>query len=568
MAAETYDLVVVGAGLHGLAAAKTYLEVNPVASIAVLEKAASIGGVWSKERLYPGLKTNNQLGTYEYSDFPMQGYDVKEVQHIPGPTVHQYLTDYAKKFGVFAKVQLDSSVQAAEQWGEDGWLLSLLRNGQERHVLARKLIVATGLASEPLRVEMPGMNDFAAPIFHSKDFRSNADILNSARSVTVIGGNKSGWDAAYEFAASGIHVDWVIRKSGHGPVWNAPSHVTPLNIWLEKLVFTRLLTWMSPCVWGDADGYGAVRWFLHQTWFGRRLVDAFWWILQNDVEQLNGYDKHPETQKLKPWSGIFWIGTSLSILNFPSSIFELVRQGKIRIHIEDIDHLSAKHVHLADGKVLDSDALICATGWKTLPSINFLPEGLTERLGLPNASSKPNELERKADSKIFSTFPKLQQQPLLNAHYKPLRGDPEKEQSLNEPFRLYRFVVPADPELMALHNIGFAGMAWSLSQPLIAELQALWLAAYLNGNLKISKTPDEVIWETTLHSQFNKWRCPAGFGSKCADMVFDSLPYFDMLLCDLGLTVHRKGTWFKELTQPYGPEDYNGIVDEWRALHM
>lgn len=79
---EAFDLVVVGAGMsivklscvlhvllmcekgiHGLAALKTYRDVHPRASILVLEKAAEIGGVWAKERLYPGLHTNNHFRT-------------------------------------------------------------------------------------------------------------------------------------------------------------------------------------------------------------------------------------------------------------------------------------------------------------------------------------------------------------------------------------------------------------------------------------------------------------------------------------------------------------------------
>ena len=69
--ADLYDLVIIGAGVHGLAMAKTYLEVNPKDKVQLLDSQASIGGVWAKERLYPGLKTNNMIGTYEFSDFPM-----------------------------------------------------------------------------------------------------------------------------------------------------------------------------------------------------------------------------------------------------------------------------------------------------------------------------------------------------------------------------------------------------------------------------------------------------------------------------------------------------------------
>ena len=62
---ESFDLVIIGAGIHGLAVLKTYRDVHPHASILVLDKASSIGGVWAKDKLYPGLHTNNHFRTFE-----------------------------------------------------------------------------------------------------------------------------------------------------------------------------------------------------------------------------------------------------------------------------------------------------------------------------------------------------------------------------------------------------------------------------------------------------------------------------------------------------------------------
>ena len=57
--------------MAGLAAAKTHRQLRPDASIAVIEANTDAGGVWASDRLYPGLRTNNLVGTYEYPDFPM-----------------------------------------------------------------------------------------------------------------------------------------------------------------------------------------------------------------------------------------------------------------------------------------------------------------------------------------------------------------------------------------------------------------------------------------------------------------------------------------------------------------
>lgn len=52
------------AGIHGLAALKTYRHVHPDEAILVLEKGGEIGGVWARDKLYPGLHTNNHFQTW------------------------------------------------------------------------------------------------------------------------------------------------------------------------------------------------------------------------------------------------------------------------------------------------------------------------------------------------------------------------------------------------------------------------------------------------------------------------------------------------------------------------
>ena len=42
--------------------AKVYIQLHPTYKIIVLDGNESLGGTWSKERIYPGLKTNNKLG--------------------------------------------------------------------------------------------------------------------------------------------------------------------------------------------------------------------------------------------------------------------------------------------------------------------------------------------------------------------------------------------------------------------------------------------------------------------------------------------------------------------------
>lgn len=348
----------------------------------------------------------------------------------------------------------------------------------------------------------------------------------------------------------------------------APPYVTPLKKWLEKLVHTRFLTWFSPCIWGSYDGYNGVRSFFHGNAIGRKIVDTFWGILGGDVLELNGYDKHPETKKLKPWSNPMFIGSGLSILNYDEDFFDLVRAGKIQVHIADIDSLSDHTVNLSNGEKIHADAFICSTGWKHHPPVKFLPEGSDAKYGLPHSRDVEPESVKTADNEIMRTFPRLRDQPIQNKKY----TDPQTEKSdvdapmnLNAPYQLYKFMVP--PALIKDRNLGFAGVPMHISTSSIATVQALWLSAYFDEQMPLPNGQDEIDYETILHSRFGKWRYPAGHGAQYPDFVFDALPYLDMLLKQLGLKNHRKGGATAEMFSPYGPEDYKGLIDEFKEEH-
>ena len=587
MPTETLDLVIVGAGWFGLCAAKTNHQLHPDATFAILDGATTIGGVWAEHRLYPGLKSNNMLGTYEYPDFVMDSetYGVKPGEHIPGTVIHQYLVDYATKFGIVSHFRASTKVVSAEANEDGGWTLTLLTGDSPSTLVAKKLIVATGLTSEPFLPHFAGQESFGKPLFHGRDFKQHAATLDTATSVAVFGGTKSAWDMVYAYASKGIKVNWIIRSTGHGPIWQSPPYVTPLKKWLEKLVMTRMLTWFSPCIWGDADGYTGMRGFYHGSAIGRGITNTFWSILGGDVIALNKYDSHPETAKLKPWSQAMFTASSFSILNYETDFFELVRSGTVKIHITEITSLASGRVNLANGTVLETDLLGCATGWKHVPPMAFLPAGIDRELGLPHAPTDAEaiytkEAISKADKEILQRYPRLQDQPVQNKDLTPLlaSGGLSTEDAINPstpltPYTLYRFVLPPSPTFIRRRDIAFAGIVMNFSIPLMAQMQALWILALFDGTLPKGVVPAaddadaiaELQYQTVLTSRFGKWRYPAGHGSQFADFVFDSLPYLDQLLGDLGLPIYRKGGWLAEATTPYGPEDYKNIVAEWQA---
>ncbi|KAL2846310.1 hypothetical protein BJX68DRAFT_277139 [Aspergillus pseudodeflectus] len=617
---ESLDLVVIGAGWSGLAALKTYRQIHPSASTCLVESASSVGGVWARDRLWDGLKANNMRGTYEYSDFPMDdSFGVKEGEHIPGHVVLAYLERYVEHFGLGGAIRLGARVGVVEhvEGIEFPWrityTLSSFSEGEsstETKVLrTRKLILATGLTSQPYLPHIPGQEKFNAPVLHTSSMPQyhKSVVTNPSSRIAIYGATKSAWDAVYAAATAGASVDWIIRDNGHGPVWMSPAYVTPLKRWLEKLTATRLLQWFSPCIWNEpvADGGARVRGFLHGTWAGRKIVDAFWGVLRNDVETLNRFDAHPETKKLKPWISPFWVASGLSILNYPTDFFDLVtKTNKVRIHTDHITSLDADGtIHLANSPpLLNIDALIVASGWKPTPEIEFRPATLPSELGFPSAPDPlPASLVAAADEEILRRFPRLKTRPVVDrpAPYTPLAQDAQSEAQALHPYRLTRFIVPVG-KLAQERSIAFVGVPMTINTSLIAQTQALWVTAFFSNRLSLDNTVTEtcpgdvasllakttastspstspcestptqaeanILWETALHTQFGVHRYPGGLGKRNPDFVFDAIPYVDVLLKDLGVSgVRKEGSGWKRFVEPCGVEDYRGVLGEWIA---
>ena len=148
----------------------------------------------------------------------MSPYGVQPGEHIPGPVLHRYLTDFAMKFGVYSRTRFNTKVESIEPVETGGWRLKFFPDAAEQSLETKKVIIATGLTSQPNFPQYPGAEIFDAPYFHVKEFCRNSETVKTADEVVVIGGAKSAFDTAYAYAVEGGKVHLVIRENGKGPV--------------------------------------------------------------------------------------------------------------------------------------------------------------------------------------------------------------------------------------------------------------------------------------------------------------------------------------------------------------
>lgn len=584
---EQVDLLIVGAGWHGLAMGKTYVEAFPDRKIVIADSAATVGGVWARERLYPGLATNNVSGTYEFSDFPMdlERYSLEPWQHIPGHTVHQYLFDFAKHFGLVQRMRLQTTIDCCVL-GQGGIWTIEYTDASDRAVdgaatqrsgtvLARNLVIATGVASKPSVPKFPGHETFQGHLFHAKELRSHAHLLDAAKQhIVVIGGNKSAWDACYlaaQRAAPDATVHMLLRPSGRGPswLWRRGPQIGSLN--LTYITSTRIFTMFDP-----SPMHSAWKRFFQRSVVGRFVCNLFWRTLDRRVlaaaghssTQLGKMSKEQNTGKdvalrsLRPWYSAYWMGNSLSVDNYPTDWYEHLVSGRIVVHHCEIEALlpDTRSVRLSDGQVLDDvDIIVAATGWDIGPNIRFDPPILARDLeitGVRGARMTQEERGRENDQLVSEALK------AIHTEFAGLLNSPKTHRTeARASCRLYRFMIPLHPQSLQLSNLAFAGFSQSIQTALVAQVQALWITAFLEK--KLVKPPKDLQscqkW-AYLHTEYQRLR---HLGTPYPDLMIDSIPYIDLLMRDVGLNTGRKGNWWRDFVEPNTSKDYRGLVAEW-----
>ncbi|KAI3336759.1 FAD/NAD(P)-binding domain-containing protein [Xylariaceae sp. AK1471] len=456
-----FDVVIVGAGLHGLATARALVDTSPnnPKRLIILDEGGSIGGTWAAERFYPGLKTNNIVGSYEFSDFPMEPerYGLKPGQHIPGYVVHRYLTGFAFHFSLDKLFSQHTKVETVLLQRDGKWQFDykcFSKDGPEAGQLTcDKLVIATSLTSEARMPTFPGNTSFRGPLFHAKDLHARSKDLKGCQEVVVVGGNKSAWDVCYSVATTGARARMVIRPSGGGLSWVwRPIYIFGIKLTLARLSSTRLFTCFDPSPFGKS--------------FSSAALDFL-------AASATGYSD-PRLIMLRPWTSTFWMGNSLSIHNYGTDWFDLARKGQIVVHHADVTSLDGTTAHLSDGSKLKADDVVCCTGWKCKPPIRFEPEGISEDIGLPQEITSHRQDSGNLGFSPRRTLPKDDKIQAKGGLTLKIHSNTPLAFDFREvPYRLYRFLVPASPRFLELRNIAFIGMYRSVHAVMVAQAQAL-----------------------------------------------------------------------------------------------
>ena len=219
--AETFDVIVVGAGFAGLAALRK-LRDELGYSVRVLEAAGGPGGVWYWNR-YPGARCDVESLQYSYafSDELAQDWAWSE-RFATQPEILSYVNHVVERFDLAKDIAFDTRVRAAAF--DDASALWKLETDQGERFTARYCILATGPLSSTNIPPFPGKQDFKGEVYHTGAWPHH-QVSFKGKKVAIIGTGSSGVQAAPVIAREAEHLYVMQRTAGHSvPAANRPLH--------------------------------------------------------------------------------------------------------------------------------------------------------------------------------------------------------------------------------------------------------------------------------------------------------------------------------------------------------
>ena len=186
-AAESYDVVVVGAGFAGMYMLHRLRGQGFTAR--VYEQGDGVGGTWYWNR-YPGARCDVESMQYSYSfsDELQQEWDWSE-RYAPQPEILKYANHVADRFDLRPDIQFNTSVERAV-FDESANLWSVtLSDGKT--VTAKFVVLATGCLSNARMPDIKGLDGFKGKVYHTGHWPHEAVDFTGQR-VGVIGTGSSG----------------------------------------------------------------------------------------------------------------------------------------------------------------------------------------------------------------------------------------------------------------------------------------------------------------------------------------------------------------------------------------
>ena len=345
MNTEHFDVLVVGAGISGIAAGYHLQTACPGRTYAILERRDSIGGTWDLFR-YPGIRSDSDMYTLGYSFRPWT--DPKAI--ADGPAILRYVNETAREFGIDRHIRFGHHVKrAAWSTADARWTVETERTDTKERCrfTCNFLFMCSGYYNYDAGYtpDFAGTGQFQGRIVHPQQW--TADIEYADKRVIVIGSGATAVTLVPEMARRAAHVTMLQRSPSY--IFSLPSEdylANALRRFLPKALVYRLIRWKNVLI-------GA--YFFR---FCRRSPERAKAFLLRQVRAALGPDYDVEqhfTPHYNPWQQRLCLVPD-------SDLFTAIKAGQVSVVTDHIETFTERGIRLRSGKTLEADLVVTATG--------------------------------------------------------------------------------------------------------------------------------------------------------------------------------------------------------------
>ena len=352
-----FRVAVIGAGMSGLVAAHRLQQAG--LDVVVLDKNPDVGGTWW-ENSYPGCRVDVSNHFYSYSF--AQRLDWPD-NFSPQGVLLDYFRKVADDHGIRPLIQFGTEVTAVElDETTMTWRLELLgADGSERTLEADAVVSAVGQLNRPNMPDIPGIEQFAGPSFHSARWDHDVDL--TGKRVAVIGTGASAAQFIPIVAEQAAELTIFQRT----PAWFLPTPdyhdaVSPAAQWLFRNIPGYANWYRFFIFWQNVEGVRAAA-----------IVDPDWEVGEQSVSIVNEgarqlltlyiqsqfTDRPDLLDKVIPAYPPF----AKRFIRDNGAWADAVKRDNVRLVTDGIAAVTADGVDTVDGTRHQADVVIYGTGF-------------------------------------------------------------------------------------------------------------------------------------------------------------------------------------------------------------